>query len=42
MGQCYKTFYGGNLLAFHNNYQGTVALKHQMRVLQWKSGKLPW
>jgi hypothetical protein len=38
MGQCYKTFYHGNLLPFHGNYQ---ALYHIMTELPKSGSKLP-
>jgi len=41
-GQCYKTSYHGNLLPFHGNYQGNIALSHRIMVLPWNDSKLPW
>jgi hypothetical protein len=40
VGQCYKTFYHGNLQPFNGNYQGNIASEHKMTVLPSKSGKL--
>jgi hypothetical protein len=33
MGKCFKTFYHGNLAPSYGNYQGNIALLHQMTVL---------
>jgi hypothetical protein len=33
MNHCHKTFYHGNLLPIHNNYQGEIALWHRMTIL---------
>jgi hypothetical protein len=33
--------YHGNLLPFHGNFQGNIALSHRMTVLPWNGGKLP-
>jgi len=33
MGQSNKTFYCGNLLSFHGNYRGNIALSHKMNSI---------